>query len=77
MEFFTACCMMFFSITAVGLMAFAVFAIGFLMGYKKEDKRIKTKNRNMDFDDEIKEEKAKKDWKRFLEYDGSIPYENV
>ena len=58
-------------------MAFAVFAIGFLMGYKKEDKRIKTKNRNMDFGDEIKEEKAKKDWKRFLEYDGSIPYENV
>ena len=56
MEFFTTYCMMFFSITAAGLMAFAVFAIGFLMGYKKEDKRIKTKNRNMDFGDEIKEE---------------------
>ena len=34
MEFFTACCMMFFSITAVGLMAFAVFAIGYILKEK-------------------------------------------
>ncbi len=58
------------------LMAFAVFVIGFLIGYKSEDNRI-LKRKQLAEIKEIKEsdkeKKAKKDWKKFLEYDGSVP----
>ena len=55
------------------LMAFAVFAIGFLIGYKKEDKKIWLKERQNEIKESDKEKKAKKDWKNFLNYDGSSP----
>ena len=77
---FTNFYMMFFCVIALILMVFAVFMIGFLIGYKTEDMRIKTKKYNVDnktSNENKNEEKAKKDWKRFLEYDGSMPYEKL
>jgi len=61
---------------AFALMAFAVFVIGFLLGYKGEDKRAlkrmqQTSNKETRESDQ--EKKAKKEWKKFLEYDGSSP----
>ncbi len=58
------------------LMAFAVFAIGFLIGYKSEDNRILKRKQQAEIKEikeSDKEKKAKKDWKKFLEYDGSVP----
>lgn len=58
------------------LMAFAVFAIGFLIGYKHEDSKILKKSVQTEIKDikeSDQEKKSKKDWKRFLEYDGSVP----
>ena len=58
------------------LMAFAVFAIGFLIGYKSEDNRILKRKQQIEIKEikeSDKEKKAKKDWKKFLEYDGSVP----
>lgn len=58
------------------LMAFAIFTIGFFIGYKSEDKRIFKKKQQMEFkeiQESDKEKKAKKEWKKFLEYDGSAP----
>lgn len=60
------------------LMAFAVFAIGFLIGYKSEDNRILRRNQQTDIKEikeSEKEKKSKKEWKKFLEYDGSVPVE--
>ena len=75
---FTIICMMFFCVIAFMLMAFGVFAIGFLVGYKAEDKRLKVRKNHMEnIDEKTKEEKMKKDWKKFLEYDGSAPNEMV
>lgn len=61
---------------AFTLMAFAVFAIGFLLGYKNEDKRVLQKNQQTyikEAQESDKEKKAKKEWKKFLEYDGTTP----
>ena len=61
---------------AFTLMAFAVFAIGFLLGYKNEDKRVLQKNQQVsvkEIQESDKEKKAKKEWKKFLEYDGTTP----
>ena len=55
------------------LMAFAVFSIGFLIGYKSEDNRILKRKQMAEIKESDKEKKAKKDWKKFLEYDGSVP----
>lgn len=58
------------------LMVFAVFAIGFLIGYKREDSKILRKSVQTEIKDikeSDREKKNKKDWKRFLEYDGSVP----
>ncbi len=55
------------------LIAFAVFAIGFLIGYKSEDNRILKRKQLAEIKESDKEKKAKKDWKKFLEYDGSVP----
>ncbi len=55
------------------LMAFAVFSIGFLIGYKSEDNRILKRKQLAEIKESDKEKKAKKDWKKFLEYDGSVP----
>lgn len=57
------------------LAAFAVFAIGFLLGYKCEDKRLAKRNQQFEArkaEESDKEKKAKKDWKNFLEYDGTV-----
>ncbi len=56
------------------IIAFAIFAIGFLIGYKHEEKKIikRTFEKNEHLTQETEEEKkAKKEWKKFLEYDGS------
>lgn len=61
---------------AFTLMAFAVFAVGFLLGYKNEDKRVLQKNQQAsvkEIQESDKEKKAKKEWKKFLEYDGTTP----
>ena len=55
------------------LMAFAVFSIGFLIGYKSEDNRMLKRKQLAEIKESDKEKKAKKDWKKFLEYDGSVP----
>ncbi len=58
------------------LMAFAVFTIGFLFGYKIEDRKIFNKREEtvgMKNEESEQERKAKKEWKKFLEYDGSSP----
>lgn len=61
------------------LIAFAVFAIGFLIGYKHEEKRILKKSQQKS-DNEIheseEEKKAKRDWKNFLKYDGGATADN-
>lgn len=65
-----------FAVAAVCLMAFAVFAIGFLIGYKTEEKKILKRNmqhETKELQENENEKKAKKEWKKFLEYDGSIP----
>lgn len=64
--------MIFFSLIGFLLMAFAIFAIGFLLGYKKESKRIL--KRKVHPCTTEKEEIEKREWKKFLEYDGSVPY---
>ena len=64
---FTIICMMFFCVIVFMLMAFGVFAIGFLVGYKAEDKRLKVRKNHIE----------SIDWKKFLEYDGSAPNEMV
>ena len=69
-----------FIVFAFVLMAFAVFAIGFLFGYKSEDNRIFKKNKRLEYSEmqeNDKEIKAKKEWKKFLEYDGSAPDESI
>jgi len=58
------------------LMAFAIFAIGFLIGYKSEDNKIIKRKQQLELKEipeSEKEKKAKKEWKNFLEYDGSAP----
>ena len=63
------------SVMAVCLMAFAVFAIGFLIGYKTEEKKIakrKMQHETKELQENENEKKAKKEWKKFLEYDGSV-----
>lgn len=64
---------LFFAFT---LMALGVFAVGFFIGYKSEDKKILKKKRQKELTktyENDKEIKAKKEWKKFLEYDGSAP----
>ena len=61
---------------AFALMALGVFAVGFFIGYKSEDKKILKKKRQKELTktyESDKEIKAKKEWKKFLEYDGSAP----
>ncbi len=56
------------------LLVFALFAIGFLIGYLFEEKRISKKTYTVDEISESDEEKkAKREWKNFLKYDGSAP----
>ena len=58
------------------LMTFAVFAIGFLIGYKNEDKKFQRNKQNIEIKETQEsetEKKAKKEWKNFLKYDGSSP----
>ena len=76
MDSLTTLCVLLFSAMLIVLLAFAVFAIGFLVGYKSENQRIlkrKQQRENMEIIESEKEKKAKKEWKNFLEYDGSAP----
>lgn len=59
-----------------GLILFALFAIGFVIGYKIEDRRLIKKKRfaqDKPIQESAEEKKSKKEWKKFLEYDGSTP----
>lgn len=61
---------------ATFLIGFSIFSIGFLFGYKKEDRKFLNKIKYDSFKNiqqTDKEKKAKKEWKKFLEYDGSVP----
>ena len=52
----------------------------FFIGYKYEDREIKLKKENIDTKEIVesdKEKKAKKEWRKFLEYDGSTPQEKI
>lgn len=63
-------------LTAFVLIGFAVFAIGFLIGYVIENhKTVKRREETLNNKNEESEQekKAKKEWKKFLEYDGSAP----
>ncbi len=62
------------------LVAIAIFGIGFFIGHKYEDRKIRQKKENIDTKEIVesdKEKKAKKEWRKFLEYDGSTPQEKV
>lgn len=62
------------------LVAIAIFGIGFFVGYKIEDKKTKKKIKNSEvkeIEESENEKKIKKEWKKFLEYDGSTPQEKI
>lgn len=52
-----------------------VFAVGFFVGFTRENKRLYKKavqgEKVIDNKQKAREEKAKRDWQRFLRYDGS------
>ena len=56
------------------LIAFAVFIIGFFIGFKAEGKRILKKTHQNENDTDKLHKNSKNEWKNFLEYDGSVPY---
>lgn len=65
-------------ISAFALMAFGAFAVGFFIGYKREDKKALRRKRESEIDikrESEEERKSKKEWKKFLEYDGSTLFE--
>lgn len=55
------------------LMAFAIFTIGFLIGYKREEKKIISTKKQEEFgiQETEEEKKIRREWKNFLKYDGS------
>lgn len=62
------------------LVAIAIFGIGFFVGYKIEDKKTKKKIKNSEvkeIEESENEKKIKKEWRKFLEYDGSTPQEKI
>lgn len=76
MENIVVICAVMSAFFALLLIAFAVFVIGFLMGYRREDKQILKKSQhNGDCENQESEEekKAKREWKNFLKYDGTTP----
>ncbi len=76
METFIVLNIVIYLIVAFALMAFGVFAIGFVIGYKREEHILlkrKKQNEKTKPQESDKEKRAKKEWKKFLEYDGSTP----
>ena len=68
--------MMFFIMIIFVLIALGVFSIGFWIGFRVENKKIIKRRQeqcNNQYEESEKEIKAKKEWKKFLEYDGSTP----
>ena len=59
-------CMTIFIALIFVLVAFAVFAIGFLVGYKSEDNRILKRKQKAEMQESDEEKKAKKEWKKFF-----------
>ncbi len=57
------------------LLSLSVFVIGFFIGYTRENKRLYKKatqgENEQNAIQKAKEEKAKREWKKFLSYDGS------
>ncbi|MBR6502282.1 MAG: hypothetical protein IKT42_02460 [Clostridia bacterium] len=66
-----------FSVLIFLLALFSIFAIGFLVGFKIEDKKLRREKSSPDLKESEKEKKAKKEWRKFLEYDGSAPQEEI
>ncbi len=61
------------------IMAIAIFCIGFFIGFKREDDKIVQDNKtkkDISLQESEDEQKAKKEWKKFLNYDGSSDSEN-
>ncbi len=60
-------------IVQLGFLALAIFCIGFFVGFKREEKKFMEKDafKPLKTEENTQEEKAKKEWKRFLSYDGS------
>ncbi len=56
-------------------LSIGVFAVGFFIGYTREDKRLYKKatqgENEQNLAQKAREEKAKREWQRFLNYDGS------
>ena len=76
METFVVLNVVIYLIVAFLLMTFGVFVIGFLVGYKREDKRLmkqEHQKQTVEITESDREKQAKKEWKKFLEYDGSAP----
>ena len=76
MSYLVVVCAVLSAISALLLLIFALFVIGFLIGYRHEEKRISNKNCNKDEKEAFEsdeEKKAKEEWKKFLKYDGSAP----
>lgn len=76
METFIALNIIIYLIVAFALMTFGIFVIGFLIGYKSEEKKILKRQQqkvNTEIKESEKERKAKNEWKKFLEYNGSTP----
>lgn len=76
MSYLVVVCAVLSAISALLLIIFALFVIGFLIGYRHEEKRISNKNYNKDEKEAFEndeEKKAKEEWKKFLKYDGSAP----
>ncbi len=61
------------------LMSFAIFCIGFFVGFKREQNKIlqkQFKKSDICKQESEEEQKAKKEWKKFISYDGSSDLEN-
>lgn len=65
------------ALLVIFLIVFSLFAIGFFIGFYFEEKRVikKThiKEEKENYESE-EEKKSKREWKKFLNYDGSAPY---
>lgn len=58
---------------------FAIFCVGFFIGFKREDYKLIRKNQNRPnvvLQNEKEKKNSKKEWERFLSYDGSSDSEN-
>ncbi len=76
MNDFVSMCALLCTLVVGVLLIFSLFAIGFLIGYFCEDKRLSKRSKEkIDFEESEEDKKMKREWKNFLSYDGSITKE--